>query len=101
MVREEHRLGALQVRVTGQVGVAGVTRALQQYLLQTGERGDLRLALAAQPEPQRERDLVVAAAAGVQLGAGRAGDLGDAPFDRGVDVLVARDERERSRVELL
>ena len=53
--------------------------------------------LALAPQPQVGGDLVVAAAAGVELAAGRAGELGDAALDRGVDVLVARDELERVR----
>ena len=64
-------------------------------------RRDLVAALAPQIEPHVERDLVVAAAAGVQLGAAVTGDLGDAPFDRGVDVFVGRRERERTVGELL
>ena len=40
-------------------------------------------------------NLIVAAATGVQLRADLARDLGDAPFDRGVDVLVARRGRAR------
>ena len=57
-------------------------------------RGDLVVALAAHVEPEVERDLVVAAPTGMELGAGTARDLGDAAFDRGVDVLVGGSERE-------
>ena len=64
-------------------------------------RVSLHAPFAPQIQAQVERDLVVAAAAGVQLGAGRARDLGDAAFDRGVDVFVGRRERERARRELL
>ena len=46
------------------------------------------------------RDLVVARAGGVQLAADRAGDLGQPPLDRHVDVLVVGPERELARVEL-
>ncbi len=53
--------------------------------------------LALAPQAQVGRDLVVAAARRVQLGAGGAGELGDPPLDRGVDVLVGGDERERVR----
>ena len=63
-------------------------------------RGDLVAALAPHVEAEIERDLVVAAAPRVQLGAGRARDLGDAALDRGVDVLVGRGERERAFVQL-
>ncbi len=60
-------------------------------------RVDLVAALAPEVQAQVERDLVVAAATGVQLGARRARDLGDAALDRGVDVFVGRRERERAR----
>ena len=45
--------------------------------------------LALAPQPHVGGDLVVAAATGVQLGARRAGELGDPPLDGGVDVFVA------------
>ena len=45
-------------------------------------------------EPQVGGHLVVAAPARVELGAGRTGQLGDPPLDRGVDVLVGRQELE-------
>ena len=51
--------------------------------------------LATGVEPQIRRDLVVSAPPGVELRAGRAGDLGDPPLDRRMDVLVARLEDER------
>ena len=63
-------------------------------------RRDDRAGLAPDPQPQVERDLVVAAPPGVELGARRPGDLGDPAFDRGVDVLVGRHERERAGVQL-
>jgi hypothetical protein len=46
-----------------------------------------------------ERDLVVARAPRVQRGTGR-GDLGQAPFDCGVDVLVGLAELELALVQL-
>ena len=97
VVREQHGLGALQVRVAGQRDLGRLPRALQQHALQLVDPRRDRPALAAQVEAHVERDLVVAAATGVQLGTDRARDLGDPPLDRGVDVLVARRERERRR----
>ena len=90
------------MRVPGQVRVADLGgRAIEQHLLQADDpRGDAaELALA--PQPQRGRDLVVAAPPRVQLPAGRAGDLGDPSLDRRVDVLVRRCEVERARGELV
>ena len=91
---EEDRLGSLEVRVAGQVGVAGFRGALDEGGLQGVQLAGEGVALAAQVEAQVGGDLVVAAASGGQLGADLAGELGHAPFDGGVDVLVARRERE-------
>ena len=76
-------------------------RAASSVCWSSWMRRDLVAALAPEVQPQVERDLVVAAAAGVQLGAGRARDLGDPALDRGVDVLVGRCERERAARQLL
>ena len=69
-MREQHRLGPLQVRVAGEVDVVGRGRRTStQHLLQLVDaRGDVG-ALAAHEQPQGGGDLVVAAAAGVELGA--------------------------------
>ena len=91
---EEDRLGSLQVRVPGQVGVAGLGGTFDEGGLQGVQLAGEGSAFAAQVEAQVGGHLVVAAAAGVQFRADRAGELGDAPFDGGVDVLVGRRERE-------
>ena len=57
-------------------------------------------ALALDEQAQRGGDLVVAAAAGVQLRAGGSRELGDAALDRGVDVFVAGPEHEQPVDEL-
>ena len=101
VVREQHRLRPLQVRVAGQRDLGRLPRALQQHALQLLDAQRDRAAFAPQVEPHVERDLVVAAATGVQLRTDRARDLGDAALDRGVDVLVGRRERERLARELL
>ena len=97
MVREQHRLGALHVRVARQVHVGRFLGPPQEHGLELVDARRLHAALAAQEQSEVERDLVVAAAAGVQLGARRAGDLGDPALDRRVDVLVGGGERERAR----
>ena len=75
---EQHRLGALQVRVAGQVAAPASSARASEHALQLERRpadvGGRPLA----PQPHRGRDLIVAAAAGVELGAGSAGQLGDA-----------------------
>ena len=71
VVRDEDRLGPLEMRVPGEVGVAGDRGAVDEDLGQVvGALGDVA-AFAADEEPQGGDDLVVAAAAGVELGAGR------------------------------
>jgi hypothetical protein len=101
MMREQHRLRALEMRVAGHDRVAGVARDGRERLLEGGERGVLAVALGAQPEPEVERDLVVAAATGVELAADGADELGQPALDRHVDVFVAALEAERVRLELL
>ena len=87
---EQHRLGALEMGVPGQVHIARLDGAIEQDDLQVGHgAGDVD-ELALRPQPQVGGHLIVAAARGVQLGAGRTGELGHPPLDRGVDVLVAR-----------
>ena len=76
-------------------------RAIEQHLLQAEDTGGNAAELALAPQPQRRRDLVVAAPPGVQLAADLAGDLGDPSLDRRVDVLVGglrtRTSRRRAR----
>ncbi len=101
VVGQEHGLGPLHVGVTGEVDVGGVDGALGQRVL---ERHDLEGHAdqgAAAPQAQRGGHLVVAAPPGVQLGAHVADQLGHAPLNRSVDVLVARGEGEHAAVELL
>ena len=97
VVREQHRLRALQVRVAGEVDVVGRVgaRRASTSCKPVHVRGDVG-ALAPDEQPQRGGDLVVAAAAGVELRARGARELGDPALDRGVDVLVGRRELERA-----
>ncbi len=66
MVREPHRLRALQVRVAGQHRVEVLARALEQHAAQLREPALRRVRRVAQVEREVGRDLVVAAAPGVQ-----------------------------------
>ncbi len=99
---QEDRLRALEVRVAGEVSVvvALVGAADQHVLERRGCEPTTSLRLPPDPEAQVERDLVVATAPGVELGARRTRDLRHPAFDRGVDVLVRRHELERAAVQL-
>ena len=101
VVGQQHRLGPLQMGVAGQVDVAGLEGALGQDVLEGDDLAGHLDQRAAAPQAQVGGDLVVAAAAGVQLGPDVAGELGDPALDRGVDVLVVGGEDERPRGELL
>ncbi len=91
---QQHGLRPLEVGVAGEIGVAGGAGPVEQGALQRVQVAGEGAALAADVEAQVGRDLVVAAAAGVELGARRSGELRDAAFDGGVDVLVGRLEVE-------
>ena len=94
VVREEHRLGPLQVGVAGQECVARLGRAAFQGPLQPEHRRDDAGELGACEQPERSRDLVVAAATRVQLRPSFRCQLGHAALDGGVDVLVGAQELE-------
>ena len=51
-------------------------------------------------QPQCRGDLVVPTPAGVELGPGLRSELGDAPLDRGMDVLVGLEILEASGLQL-
>ena len=101
MVGEENGLGPLQMGVAREVGVLRLDGALQQHLLQRDDAAGQLRQCPLHEQPEIGGDLIVAAAAGVQLGAGRSGQLGDPPLDRGVHVLVAGRELEDAVVQLL
>ncbi len=101
VVGQQHGLGALHVGVAGQVDVGRIGGPLRQRVLERHDLVGHADEGAPAPQAQRGRHLVVAAPPGVQLGADVADELGDAPLDRGVDVLVARREGEHAGGELL
>ena len=101
MVRQAHRLGPLAVRVPRQQGVEVGLGLREQRLSQRAQAGDLPEGVLAQVQQRVGDDLVVAAARRVQPPARVAGDLGEAPLDGGVDVLVGLAEGERAGSELL
>jgi hypothetical protein len=100
VVREPDRLGALQMGVAGQDRVDVLARTLGQdapQLRQAMTRGMRRV-----PQVQRQigRDLVVAAATGVQAARNRPDALAQPRLHVHVDVLEARIELERSGLDL-
>ena len=97
----EHRLGRLEVGEPGHDGVrTGGPAGPDQGVDQPGQGLDGVGAGLLEPQVQVGGDLVVAAAAGVELAPGRADQLGQAALDRAVDVLVAVAEGERARLQL-
>ena len=98
VVREQHRLRALQVRVAGEVDVVGRARRT------SSSTSCSRWTCAATSVPSRRRKSRSAVATWSlrlrpvwSLAPGGAGELGDPALDRGVDVLVGRRELERAR----
>lgn len=103
VMRQQHRLGPLEVRVARQAHRVTVDAAGQGSVGPIGEHVDEaenqlggRRHLAHHVVAERGGDLVVARPAGVDLAADRADQLGDPAFDGGVDVLVGGDEVEHA-----
>ena len=101
VVRQQHRLCPLHVRVAGQVHVRRLAGPLRQHVLERHDLFGHADQGAPAPEAQCSGHLVVAAASRVDLGADVADQLGDAPLYGGMDVLVARREHEGVLLELL
>ena len=86
-MRDQHRFGALQMRVSGHgrfTGAPGLGEQRRDQLFQVCGRGTARL---AHEQPQIGRDLLVAAAPGVQLEAGFADRLGQLLLDEMMHVF--------------
>ena len=102
VVGGQHRLGPLQVRVAGQD--ARRRRARQRPTNARCKLDQPRVDLVdrvADPEPQIGRDLVVAAAGGVQLAADVAEAVDQRPLDVHVDVFQFGAEREAALLNFL
>ena len=97
---EVDRLGALQVRVAGQRPVEVLLRAREHDAHQLRDRRARDGGALAREHREVGHDLVVARAGGVELAADRPGELGQAPLDRHVDVLVVRVERKAPVAQL-
>src|SRR5258706_2690481 len=100
-MREPHRLRSLQMRVAGQHDVDLALRALDQRAAQLREGRAQLERTRGQPGQEGGRDLVVAAAAGVQLPGNRPDDLERAPLGVRVHGLEGGVEREAAALELL
>ena len=87
-MRAAHRLSALQVRIRRQHGIGERFGLHQQRLLQLGDGGIHAMAGIHRPQARGRRDLVVARAAGVQLGGDGAGFLVQEPVDHRVNIFV-------------
>ncbi len=93
--------GALDVGVAGNRQVLLGLCAVQRNLGRFGAELCHALQLLLQPEAGGDQDLVVAAAAGVDLAAGIAEAFGQARFDRRVTILVLGIEHEAAFAEVL
>ena len=100
VVRRQHRLGALQVRVAGQDQVAVALGRGQQGALQFLQPAVEVVDGVAHPELHVGDDLIVAAAAGVQLAAEVAETLDQGALDVRVDVFQGDREGELAAVDL-
>ena len=97
MVAEVDRLGALHVGVARDRPVKVAFGQLDQRVAETAQSLDRLVGVRAHEHRDIGRHLVIARPSGVQAAADPTDDLGDAPLDRHVDVLVAVGERETSR----
>ena len=87
-MRPRHRLRAARVRVTRNDGVRILARDLEQSLQKPIEQTDRKIDLLAQPKTRIERDLIVAAAAGVDLIGERTDPLLQLPNNDRVNILI-------------
>ena len=98
---QPHRLGTLQVRVARAGACPGVAAAWSTRTpARSRDRRPLCVDGIAQVQQDVGGDLIVAAAAGVQPPPGIPDQLGQAPLDGGMDVLVGRLDGERPVPEL-
>jgi len=90
---EINRLGALQMSVAGDEHVGVLPAHLHERRLQTADGKAQFHDFLAQPQPHVQRDLIVARAAGVELGPGRLA-AGQGVLNVHVDILqiLAPDE---------
>ena len=96
-MRPENGLRAPQMRIAGDHGIRIFARQVQQRRHQRPQQFARAVAFAAQPEARIERDLFIAAAAGVDLARQRADTFAELADNECVDVLIGRAIEERGR----
>ncbi len=100
MVREQHRLGVLQVGIARQHGIHLTLRQFDQGMLERNQLRIQRIALSTQPEPHVGRHLVVTASRGVQFARYRAEPIAQQRFDRRMYVLGVRRKLKCAALQL-
>ena len=100
VVAERHRLRDLKVGEARHDGVGMLLGAGDQHRLQADDRLGSFPAGAPHPQPEVGRDLIVARTGGVEAPGGGADQLGQAAFDRHVDVLERKVARRAVAFEL-
>tara|TARA_B100000161_G_scaffold204788_1_gene149975 strand:+ start:131 stop:559 length:429 start_codon:yes stop_codon:yes gene_type:complete len=101
MVRKHDRLRTLQVRVSRQVRITGLTSPIKQDTLKVDDtRCNLSNRLLG-PQSQIGCNLIITATRCVQTRPSISGNLGNPSFNCGVDVFIAVTKLKRSSGELL
>ena len=100
MMAEGHRLRGLQMREAGHDGCGMFERAIDERLLERGERGIGLVENVADIETEIGRNLVVARTRGVQPAGGGADQLGQAALDIHMDILERALEFEAALADL-
>ena len=102
VVRRQHRLGALHVRVAGQNHVSASSRQRSTNArCSCTSCSSSSIDRIAAPKPQVGRYLIVPAAGGVQLSPGIANSIDQCPFDMEMNVFKLELELEFSLLNLL
>src|SRR5262249_507366 len=99
-MRREHRLSPLQMRVARQNDVALALRGVEQALLQLAQAYINCVNGGGGPEVQGGGDLIVAAAAGVQLAADVAEPLDQRLLDVRVNIFQLRGKGKLATLDL-
>ena len=101
VMRERHRLRALQMRVAGHDRRDVPPRDPNQRGAQLRDQRNHAGQLVAQVKPHVERDLIVARSPGVQLAPRLANQRNQPPLDREMDIFIGDIELEASALDLI